>query len=154
MYSQKLFDLLTTKNLTITFAESITGGLLSANLVKFSGASKILKRSYVVYSAEAKKDILKVPASIIDKYGVVSKEVAEAMNDGLQQISKADIYASITGNAGPTYEEDIPKQLAYVSIRTKYKNQVLKITLTSKIRLKNIEEAVNFTYKSIIDLIE
>ena len=97
---------------------------------------------------------MKVPASIIDKYGVVSKEVAEAMNDGLQQISKADIYVSITGNAGPTYEEDIPKQLAYVSIRTKDKNQVLKITLNSKIRLKNFEEAVNFTYKSIIDLIE
>jgi nicotinamide-nucleotide amidase len=154
MYSQKLFDLLTTKNLTITFAESITGGALSASLVKFPGASNILKRSFVVYSSEAKQEILKVSPAIINKFGIVSKEVAEAMNEGLKLISKADIYVSITGNAGPTYEEGIQKQVAYVSIITKDKNQVLKVELPSKVRLKNIEDAVNFTFKAIIDLIE
>ena len=76
------------------------------------------------------------------------------MNEGLKLISKADIYVSITGNAGPTYEEGIQKQVAYVSIITKDKNQVLKVELPSKVRLKNIEDAVNFTFKAIIDLIE
>lgn len=154
MNSQKLFELLKSKNLTITFAESITGGALAYNLVKYSGASDIIKRSFVVYNSEAKIEILKVLPAIIHKYGVVSKEVAEAMNEGLQLISKADIYCSITGNAGPTYEEDIQKQIAYVAIKTKDKNKIAEIELNSKIRIKNIEDAIAFTYKTIIDLIE
>ncbi|MGI6781561.1 MAG: CinA family protein [Acholeplasmataceae bacterium] len=154
MNSQKLFDLLKSKDLKITFAESMTGGFLTANLVKYPGASQIIKRSFIVYSNEAKEDILKVSPELIRKYGVVSREVAEAMNEGLQEIAKADIYCSITGNAGPTYQGEVQKQVAYVAIKTSDKSKLLEIELKTKSRLDNINLAIETTFKVIIDLLE
>lgn len=153
MNSQKLFDLLKSKNLKISFAESMTGGFLTAHLVKYSGASQIIKRSFIVYSNEAKEEILKVSPELIRKYGVVSKEVAEAMNNGLREIAKADIYVSITGNAGPTYQGEIQKELAYVAIKTANKSKILEIELKTKSRLDNINLAIETTYKAIMDLL-
>lgn len=154
MNSQKLFDLLKSKDLKITFAESMTGGFLTANLVKYPGASQIIKRSFIVYSNEAKEDILKVSPELIRKYGVVSREVAEAMNEGLQELVKADIYCSITGNAGPTYQDEVQKQVAYVAIKTSDKSKLLEIELKTKSRLDNINLAIETTFKAIIDLLE
>lgn len=153
MKSKQLFNLLLKQNKTITFAESITGGALAANLVKYPGASKIFKDSVITYNEVSKQTILNVSPDLIKRYGVVSKEVAEAMNEGLKKLTEADIYVSITGNAGPTFQNGTQKKVAYISIDFGYKKQTYMVELPSKSRLKNINKAINFTYKTITDMI-
>lgn len=94
--------LLTEKGLTLAVAESCTGGLIADRITNVSGSSKYFERGIVAYSNEAKIQILGVPEELIRNYGAVSKEVAEAMAEGVRKISNADIGISTTGIAGPT----------------------------------------------------
>ena len=97
---QDLVTLLKTNNLTISFAESCTGGLMASTLINVSGASDVIKESYVTYSEEAKIKILGVKKETLDEYSVYSKETAYEMAKGLSLISKACVSVSITGLAG------------------------------------------------------
>ena len=89
------------KNLSISFAESCTGGLASKILTDIPGSSQYTKNNFVVYANEAKEKILGVKKETLDKYGAVSQEVATEMAHGLAKISDSDINVSITGIAGP-----------------------------------------------------
>lgn len=93
------------KGLTISAAESMTGGQFAKSITDIPGASAILKSSYVTYSDEAKNSILGVDMECIKKYGVVSEEVAIEMAKGLHKISGSDICISVTGYAGPEGED-------------------------------------------------
>ncbi len=93
--------LLKEKNLTVSFAESCTCGLLVSKIGSVSGASEVLKESYITYSNEAKSKILGIRKDVLDKYTEYSSEVAKAMAEGLHKISNADICVSVTGIAGP-----------------------------------------------------
>ena len=93
-------NLLHKNNLTISFAESCTGGLLAATLVNVSGSSNVFNESYVTYSNDAKVKILNVNSDTLDKYTVYSPEVAEEMALGLYNKTGANICVSITGRAG------------------------------------------------------
>ncbi len=97
----QLVELLQKQGLTITTAESCTGGLISARLVNVSGASEVLKLCVVTYSEEAKQKILGVKEETLKKYGVVSKEVAYEMAQGALRYADADVALSVTGVAGP-----------------------------------------------------
>ena len=79
MYEKELVQLLKEKNYHISFAESITGGLCASTLINISGASDVIKESLIVYSNEAKIKYLNVNEKTIEKYNVVSKEVAEVI---------------------------------------------------------------------------
>jgi len=98
-------------NQTISFAESMTGGRLSYELVKFPGASKVYKEGYVLYSDEAKIKTLNIKQSDIDTYGVVSKEIAELMAKQLRELTSADFSVAITG-----YASGKENNLAFISI--------------------------------------
>ena len=89
------------KGLTIASAESCTGGMFASAITDVPGASEVLSSSYVTYSPESKIDEVGVPAETIERFGVVSKETAEAMAAGTKKRSGADIAISITGYAGP-----------------------------------------------------
>jgi len=97
-----LGQLLKKKNLTIAIAESCTGGLASKLLTDIPGSSEYFKGSVVAYNNILKKRILKVPKSVIKKYGAVSQETALAMARGIKKAGKADVSISFTGIAGPT----------------------------------------------------
>lgn len=97
---QSLVKLLKKNSLTISFAESCTGGLMASTVINISGASDVLKESYVTYSNEAKHKILNVKNKTIEQFTVYSKEVAVEMARGLAAISKANVCVSITGLAG------------------------------------------------------
>src|SRR5690606_20025745 len=86
-------------NLTISFVESMTGGLLSYELVRLYNASKVYKEGFVLYSNEAKSKYLNIDLNYIENNGVVSKEVAGLMAQNLKEITGADITVSITGYA-------------------------------------------------------
>lgn len=111
-----LVKLLIDKKLTISFAESITGGLLVKYITDCPGSSIILKESYITYANESKIKILNVDNNTINKYGVVSKEVALEMAKGLKNITNSDINVSTTGNAGPTVCDDKSVGLIYYCI--------------------------------------
>ena len=99
--ANKLVKKLIQKKLTISFAESCTGGMLSSTITSVSGSSKVFNLGLVTYSNKTKIDILKVPKKIISKYGAVSNECCLSMVKNLSKISKANISVSITGVAGP-----------------------------------------------------
>ncbi len=103
----KLVDLLIKKNYHISFAESLTGGLCAATIVNVSNASKVLNESVVTYSNEAKMKYLNVKKETIDKYDVVSEEVAYEMALGLKELTNSSICVSLTGVAGPTGGSDL-----------------------------------------------
>ncbi|TLP73975.1 competence/damage-inducible protein A [Maribacter sp. ACAM166] len=94
--------LLTKRNLTISTAESFTGGKIAESITSISGASKYFKGSVVSYATETKIDVLKVPFEVIEEYSVVSAEVATAMAKGVRELMKTDFSIATTGNAGPT----------------------------------------------------
>jgi len=94
--------LLREKHLTLSTAESCTGGMIAHRITNVPGASEYFMRGFVTYSNESKIEELGVPAHSIELYGAVSKQVAEAMAEGARKISKTDIAISCTGIAGPT----------------------------------------------------
>lgn len=82
-------------------AESCTGGAIAAALTDIAGSSDVFERGFVVYSNEAKNELLGVPAALIARHGAVSEEVAAAMAEGALARSRADAVVSVTGIAGP-----------------------------------------------------
>jgi len=94
--------LLIDKTLTLSTAESFTGGMIAEKLTSLPGASGYFKGSVVSYATEAKINVLKVPAELVDKHSVVSAEVATAMAKGAKKLMKTDFAIATTGNAGPT----------------------------------------------------
>ena len=87
--------------LMIATAESCTGGLVAGLLTEIPGSSAILERGLVVYSNEAKIDLLGVPGATIERHGAVSEATARAMAEGALKASPADVAVSVTGIAGP-----------------------------------------------------
>jgi len=101
---ESLVKLLEKNKLTLGSVESITGGLFASSITDVPGASKVFKGSIVSYAVEEKVNIVGVNSKTIEKYGVVSKEVAEEMaKDGKEKLN-VDVCVSFTGNAGPTTE--------------------------------------------------
>ena len=102
------------KELTIASSESCTGGMFAAAITDVAGASDVISSSYVTYSNESKIKELGVPAETIERFGVVSKETAEAMAAGTKKRSGADIAVSITGFAGPESDPGYEAGEAYI----------------------------------------
>ena len=102
------------KGLRITSAESCTGGLFAAAVTDVAGASEVLSSAYITYSEESKIRELNVPSDLIDKYGVVSPQVAEAMAAGAKVRAGADIAVSVTGYAGPEADPGHEAGEAYI----------------------------------------
>ena len=94
--------LLTGKKLTLSTAESFTGGKIAEKITSIPGASNYFKGAVVSYATEAKINVLKVPKELVDKHSVVSAEVATAMAKGAKELMKTDFAIATTGNAGPT----------------------------------------------------
>lgn len=113
-------DLLLSKNVTISVAESCTGGLISKTLTDIPGISKVFISGVVSYSNDAKINILGVKPETIEKYGAVSKYTAIEMAENVRKISNTDIGISATGIAGPSGgTEEKPVGLVYIAMATK-----------------------------------
>lgn len=98
--------LLAEKKLTISTAESCTGGKIAATLSAVPGASNYFKGSVVSYATQAKIDVLEIDENLIAKHGVVSAEVASEMVKSVQKLMNSDYAIATTGNAGPTKGDD------------------------------------------------
>ena len=94
-------DLLRGLGLTLSLAESCTGGLLSARLTEVPGASAVLERAFVTYANRAKIEEVGVDPALLEHHGAVSAEVAAAMAEGARRVAGTDVGVGITGIAGP-----------------------------------------------------
>lgn len=85
----------------VSVAESCTGGLVAAAITEIPGSSAVLDRSFVTYSNNAKREVLKVSEDVLDTFGAVSVATAWRMAQGLLETTDADVGVAITGIAGP-----------------------------------------------------
>jgi nicotinamide-nucleotide amidase len=150
MNIQLLHKKLIKKRLTISVAESCTGGLLAHNLTKLANSSKYFQMGLTTYSNQAKIRILKVNKNIINKYGAVSNECCKAMVQNLSKISKSKINVSITGIAGPGGASKIkPIGLVYIGIQKGRKLLVKE----NKFKSKNRNSIQKSTVKEVIKIL-
>ena len=147
-----LHDLLISKNLTISTAESCTGGELSHLITSVSGSSNYFLGGICTYQTQKKTEILGVSESLIQEKTVVSEEVAQAMSLGCQKLFKTDIALSTTGVAGPNSDEfESEIGTGFYSIR------VQNFEKTFKLYLPHLErkDFMNFVSMKVLqDLIE
>lgn len=102
--AKELIEISKEKQVSIGFAESLTGGMISSSVVNISGASAVFKGAVVSYTNEVKENVLLVSPEIIDENTEVSGECAEAMAIGCSKVIGCDLAISVTGIAGPTGE--------------------------------------------------
>jgi nicotinamide-nucleotide amidase len=96
-----ILELCRARRLTLTTAESCTGGLIAACFTEIGGASDVFERGFVTYSNLAKEEMLGVDPQTLARFGAVSKETALKMALGARDRAKADISIAVTGIAGP-----------------------------------------------------
>lgn len=94
--------LLLEHKMTLALAESCTGGLIGHRITEVSGSSEYFERGFVVYSNRAKVEELNVDPRVLEEFGAVSGQTAEAMAEGVRRVSGASMGLSVTGIAGPT----------------------------------------------------
>lgn len=160
---KKIANFLITNNLTISIAESCTGGLISSRLTDISGSSDFIYQNFITYSNISKENYLGVSQVSIIENGVVSNEVATEMAEGLLKKTKCDIALSTTGIAGPTGgSTKKPVGLIYISVANKEKTKTIRYYANSllsrriikyvfsQVALKYLYKFLNENYKGVI----
>ena len=150
--SLKIVQLLSKKKLTVSFAESCTGGLLASSITSVSGSSKVFNMGLVTYSNNAKIKLLKVTKKTISRYGAVSYETCLSMVKNLSKISKSNISISITGIAGPNGgTKEKPVGLVYIGLKKGSKTIIKKNLFKNKKRVSIQKLTVTQALKMILN---
>lgn len=141
--ARAVVSLLIKNKMTISAAESCTGGMLCAALTGVPGCSEVLNAGIVTYSNEAKMKYLGVSEETLKKYGAVSEDTALQMSAGVKKANCADIGVGITGIAGPGGgTEEKPVGLVYISV-----NEVVTKNIfdgnRGEVRRKAVEKALS-----------
>lgn len=150
-------DLLIANDLTVSTAESCTGGMVAARLINVAGVSDVFKVGHITYSNKAKRKVLGIKKRVIEKYTAVSAEVAEEMVKGDEQISKADVCVAVTGLAGPDGgTQEKPVGLVYIACSVKGKVTVQEYHFNGnreKIRENATAAALTLMRKCILEYV-
>ncbi len=131
--------------ISISAAESCTGGMFAETLTGISGISDVFDRSIVTYSNKAKIEELGVKSETLEKYGAVSKETAIEMAAGVKEVSGSDMAISVTGIAGPLGGTDEkPVGLVYICLICKDEIK------TQEFRIRNVSRGWNRSYTTLL----
>ncbi len=147
---EKIAKLLIQQKKDLALAESCSGGLLANRLTNIPGSSRFFKSGIIAYSNEIKTKLLKVPVSLLKKYGAVSHETACAMAEGVRIQLQTDFGVSITGIAGPdggTAQK--PVGLTYIAVSSKEKVECLECHFKGD-RLKVKQQATTEALKLLL----
>jgi|TARA_B110000211_G_scaffold231648_1_gene293595 nicotinamide-nucleotide amidase len=148
---KQIINLLIHKKITLSIAESCTGGMLSQVITSVRGSSKVFEFGIVTYSNQSKTKYLKIPLKIIKKYGSVSKECCQSMLNNLSKLSKSKLNIAITGIAGPGGgTKSKPVGLVYIGIKKKQKTIIKKYLFKNN----NRENVRRNSVKKSLELIE
>ncbi len=151
---QTVIDLLIRREQTIAVAESCTGGLLFHRLTNISGSSKALDFGVNVYSNASKTRLLKIPESLVKKYGAVSEETALLMADNVRKILKSDFGISLTGIAGPSGgTKSKPVGLVFIAVTAKNEKICLECLFTGN-RLSVKKKAADQAVKLLLEFLK
>ncbi len=149
-----LLQQLKRQGLTLAAAESCTGGLLGARLTALPGASEVFCGSVCAYTPLAKTALLDVHASLLERHGVVSAEVAEAMARGAKNRLAADLGVGITGYAGPTAENGVPVGTVYIALCDHHGQTTVKQLMLgsdrNRVRVMAVNHALNMARLSLL----
>lgn len=151
-----LLDECRARSLMIATAESCTGGLIAAHITDIAGASDVLDRGFVVYSNDAKSDLLGVSSQDIARYGAVSEPVVCAMADGALLRSSADLAIAVTGIAGPGGgNEEKPVGLVYLAIarrgrRATHWKRLYSVPDRRSIRQATVKDAIELLLQAVV----
>ena len=149
-------EILCNNKLSVSTAESCTGGMIAASLISYPGISDVFKEGAVTYSNESKMKRLGVSKETLDRYGAVSEETAREMAIGIAREANTDISISTTGIAGPGGGTDEkPVGLVYIGVFIKGKVVVNKFNFTGnreRIRRKTTMNALNILRKELLKI--
>ncbi|WP_086477433.1 competence/damage-inducible protein A [Arenibacter amylolyticus] len=140
-------NLLKQKKMTLGTAESFTGGRIAQKITRNPGASAYFKGSVVCYATQTKVEVLGVSQEVIDRYSVVSSQVAEAMAIHLRRLLKTDFAIATTGNAGPTKgDSDAEVGTVFIAIASPKKVVVQRFQMGGQ-RDRVVEKSVNKAFE-------
>lgn len=145
----ELFNKLKEHNLTLSAAESITGGKFSSLITNEFGASEFFKGSFVCYSNEYKYNVLKVNKGL----EIISNEMAIELSQNSRRVAGSDISISFTGNASENGIEGKPKGLSYIAISNKDVTEVVEYKSIEKERDTIIEDTSIFGIQLLLNFI-
>lgn len=146
-------EILTKNNLTVSTAESCTGGLVSSRLTDVAGSSNYIKENYVTYANEVKTKILGVSEQTLVNFGAVSEQCAREMAEGLFERTGSDVTLCTTGIAGPGGgSKEKPVGTMYIAAKNKYFTRVRKIEIPKKYERKKMKYV--FSQKALELLLE
>ena len=139
---EAIVELLKDKKMTVTTAESCTGGKLAGRILNVPGASEVYQEGYITYSNESKAKLLGVSQETLEQYGAVSRQTAQEMALGAAKAAQADAALSVTGIAGPGGgSEEKPVGLVYIGCAVQGEVTVREYRFTGN-RGKNRDYAV------------
>lgn len=145
--------LLTSKKMTLSMAESFTGGTISEHLTAIPGASAYFKGCLVSYATEVKINVLNVPKEVVKMHSVVSAQVAEAMAINVRKLLKSDFSIATTGNAGPTKgdsnEEVGSVFIAVATPKGVYSEKFMMGSQRERVVQKSVNKALEMLQKEI-----
>jgi nicotinamide-nucleotide amidase len=151
---ERLITTLRERKLTVTFAESCTGGRLAAALTSVSGASEVFEGACVVYANRIKHEWLGVREETLEKYGAVSSQCVEEMLDGIVEMSGASCALAVSGIAGPTGgTPQKPVGTVYIGVRTPQKSEVFHCLFKGDREAVQMQ-SVRFAYEKLTEFLE
>lgn len=146
---EKLVELLLRGHMTITTAESCTGGLLAGTLINVSGISTIYEEGYITYANKSKQKLLGVRADTLERYGAVSRYTAKEMAEGAAREAGAQVAIAVTGIAGPDGgSAEKPVGLVYIGCCVKGVTEVIECFFSGdrcQVRSQAVAKALELT---------
>ncbi|ANJ28920.1 CinA family protein [Agromyces aureus] len=154
----ELVALLTARGLSIAVAESLTGGLVVAELVRVPGASAVVHGGVVAYATPVKQSVLGVPAELLAREGAVHPDVAAAMAEGVRRVLAVDgvpaaVGVSTTGVAGPDPQDGKRPGLVFVAVSLGNRTEVRELALQGgrdEIRRATVDAAVAMAVEAVL----
>ena len=154
MINKKIINKLIKNKITISVAESCTGGMIASEITSVPNSSNIFNLGLVTYSNQSKEKILKIKKQNLKKYGAVSSQICKDMIENLFKISKTDICISTTGIAGPSGGSKLkPVGLVYIGIKFKKISKIYMYNFNKKLERNKIQKKTVNTAFNLLDQI-
>ena len=141
------------RHLTISVAESLTGGLVAASLTQIPGASVVFKGGIIAYRDEIKRQVLKVDPALITKFTSISEPVAQSMATNVRELMNTDIGIATTGVAGPDKSDGFAPGIVFVAISIGDHKICQKLELVgdrTQIRDQSVNEIFKLTLSQLV----
>ncbi len=151
---EELGNLLKSKKLSLSTAESCTGGGVAAAITSVAGSSEYFMGGIVAYSNDVKVSLLHVSSETLEKYGVVSRETVMEMAAGAMNTLKTDCAIATSGIAGPG-GGSLKKPVGTIWIAVAYKNEIVTVMQTGDNgRAKNVQNAIQNAMDLLIEILK